>query len=164
MTRFERLLLGGSALLTGASGLIYAWMKYLLTTDDPYAVVNHPLQPLLLKIHVVTAPLLVFAIGLIFMQHVVRQWKSRRPSGRISGLTIGLLGVPMVLSGYLIQVVTAGSLLAWLIGTHLVTGTLYLVLFGVHRWRMRAGAAQRARRERDAIGAVTEAGDREECA
>jgi hypothetical protein len=156
VSRFERWILIGSAVLTGASGVIYAWMKYLLTSDDPYAVVHHPLQPLVLKIHIVAAPLLIFAVGLIFTQHVVKHWRSRRPSGKISGLAIGLTAAPMILSGYLIQTVTGEILLNWLIGTHLITGTLYLIGFAVHRGRMRNVQTR--------LRTVNSSDDREECA
>ena len=96
MTRFERWMLVASSLVTGVTGFVYAWMKYLMTTDDPYAVVNHPLQPVVLKIHIVAAPLLVFALGLIFMQHVLRHWRSGQRVGRLGGATLVLTSAPMI--------------------------------------------------------------------
>src|SRR5262249_34490426 len=70
MTTLEKALVNLSSILVGLSGVVYAWMKYLMTTDDPYAVVNHPLQPWVLDLHLIAAPILVFSIGLIFMDHV----------------------------------------------------------------------------------------------
>jgi hypothetical protein len=137
-------MLAGSAIATGATGFVYAWMKYLLTTDDPYAVVNHPLQPLMLKLHILAAPWLVFAIGLIFSQHVVRHWRSRRSRGRRGGLTLVVTSVPMIVSGYLIQTVTAELVLELSVWTHLATAALYLAGFALHRGRMRSAATRRS--------------------
>jgi cobalamin biosynthesis protein CobD/CbiB len=133
----ERFLLWAGAIGTFATGAAYGWMKYFLTTDDPYAVVNHPLQPAMLKLHILFAPLLVFSIGLVFTQHIWRRWRAGRRSGRISGLTTLLTVVPMIASGYLIQTVTGGGLLTWLVWIHVVTGALYFVMFSSHRTLMR---------------------------
>ena len=76
MNRFERILLIGSSLLTAFSGAVYGVMKYLVTSSDPYAVVNHPWQPFFLKFHILASPFLVFALGLIFRGHVLDRWRS----------------------------------------------------------------------------------------
>ena len=72
--------------------------------------IHHPLQPLVLKLHVLSAPVLVFALGVVYTRHVVRQWRSGRSAGRSSGVGIVSTLLPMVLSGYLIQTVSAGEL------------------------------------------------------
>ena len=148
MNALERFLLWSGALGTFATGAVYAWMKYVLTTDDPYAVVNHPLQPAMLKLHILCAPVLVFAIGLVFTQHIWKRWRSGRPSGRYSGLTTLLSVVPMVASGYLIQTVTGGGVLAWLIWIHLATGTAYFLMFSTHRALMRIRERRRGDTDR----------------
>ena len=71
MTRAERWLLWTSTLAVAVSGFGFAWAKYLVRSDDPFAVVHHPLQPFFLKMHVLTAPILVFAVGFLFSRHVV---------------------------------------------------------------------------------------------
>ena len=43
------------------SGTVYLWMKYLLKTDDPFSVINHPWQPAMLAAHVLTSPALLLA-------------------------------------------------------------------------------------------------------
>jgi hypothetical protein len=80
VTPFERLSLWISTLLVGGSGVVYAIMKYLMTTDDPYAIIHHPWQPFFLKLHIVTAPLLVFAFGVIFLKHVWEQFRTGHPA------------------------------------------------------------------------------------
>ena len=149
MNRFERWLLWGSTTVVSLTGFVYAWMKYLMTPEGPYAVVNHPLQPWVLKAHIVTAPLLVFAVGLVFMRHIWEQWRSGLRRGRASGLFTFLTLVPMVLTGYLVQTVTHGGWLWWLAAIHLVTGTAYALGFAAHQGVIQARhvlARRRARR------------------
>ena len=161
MNLFERILLWGSSLLVGVSGILYALMKYLMTTDSPYAVVNHPLQSLVLKIHIVSAPLLVFAIGVVFMRHIWDQWRSGLPRGRVSGLWTLLTLVPMAFSGYLIQSVTHDGWLLALIVVHVVTGGAYLVGFIAHQvainlwlWRKRRKNVATERRYGESLEAT----------
>jgi hypothetical protein len=63
MTSLEKNLFLAANLLVGGTGLVYGWFRYFVTSDDPYAVVNHPAQPLWHHLHLWTAPLLVFAFG-----------------------------------------------------------------------------------------------------
>jgi hypothetical protein len=149
VTLAEKVLLWSSTLVVGVSGFVYAWMKYLLTPTDPYSAVHHPWQPLVLKVHLVAAPVLVFAVGLVFMQHVWRQFRSDLKRGRRSGTGTLLTLVPMVLSGTLIQTVTDESWLWWLAAIHLGTGTLFVLGFAAHQvsmWARQARARRRASR------------------
>jgi hypothetical protein len=146
MTRFEKILLWGSTLLVGASGVVYGAMKYFMTTDDPYAVINHPLQPLFLKIHVVSSPLLVFAVGVVFTQHIWKQYRSGVQRSRRSGVWLLMALGPMILSGYLIQAVTGQRVLYWLVAVHLATSIIYLLGFGAHQ--VVNSLRERARRRR----------------
>lgn len=142
MNGVERWLLWVSTGLVGATGIAYAWMKYLMASDDPFAVVHHPLQPWVLKAHILAAPLPVFAVGTVFLRHVVRQWRSRKPDGRRSGLLVFALFAAMVSSGYLIQAATTGSWARWFGWIHFGAGAAYLVVIAVHQ----AVAAALARR------------------
>ena len=42
----------------GVSGLVLIWMIWGLTPEDPFAVVNHPAQPLWKAWHVVLSPVM----------------------------------------------------------------------------------------------------------
>lgn len=143
MTRAERWLLWASTFAVAVSGFGFAWTKYLVESDDPFAVVHHPWQPFFLKMHVLTAPVLVFAVGFVFSRHVVRQWQGPHSRGRRSGLVILTVLAPLIVSGYLIQTVTGESLRGWLATAHLVTGAIYVVIVPLHQAR----GALRARRE-----------------
>jgi len=141
---FEKLMVNLSTLIVGLSGVVYAWMKYLLVSDDPYAVVNHPLQPWVLDLHVLAAPVTIFAIGLVIQDHIVVQLRkgSGRP-GRGTGLTAVVCMAPMIATGYLIQVFVDETARRVCVGVHLVTGLIYLAAFAAHVVTTRRAAARR---------------------
>lgn len=133
MTRFEQGLLWGATAATALTGTVYGIMKYLMTSDDPYAVIHHPWQPFFLKAHVLTAPLLVFAVGAVFSKHVLRQWRSGADRGKRTGGSIVLVAAPMVLTGYLIQTVTLAPSLRAIALAHIGFGVVYVVAMLAHR-------------------------------
>jgi hypothetical protein len=145
VTRFERWAVWSTSVATFVTGVIYLWMKYLMVSDDPLAVVNHPWQPAVLKLHILVAPLLVFSIGLVTLRHVWRHFRSKTPEGRRSGLlTVVVLG-PMIVSGYLIQTLTEeGWLRAMAIG-HIVLGLVYGVGLLAHQFAAGASKARTTR-------------------
>ncbi len=132
MSRFERWSVWTTSAATIASGAVYLWMKYLMVSDEPYAVINHPLQPLVLKIHILVSPLLVFALGLIAVKHVAKHLRLESRAGRRSGLLLAGSAAPMVVSGYLIQVLTDEKWLQIATLTHLVSGTLFALGAAAH--------------------------------
>jgi cobalamin biosynthesis protein CobD/CbiB len=146
MNRFERWSLWVSAALASVSGIGLFWLKYLVTSDDPWAVINHPLQPWFLKVHVVATPLLVFALGLVTTRHIWHHWRNGNGRGRTSGAGTALLTVPMVLTGYLIQAVTHVGLLRALAISHIALGILFAIGFALHQMMTVGRAADEADR------------------
>jgi hypothetical protein len=133
VSRFESWMIHLSTLLVGGTGLVYAWMVYLVRPTDPYAVVNHPLQPQVQHWHVLTAPMLVFAVGLIWHRHVWSHWRRNPQNGKKSGRGMVLTLVPMVVSGYLIQTaVDGGWRKTWVI-VHLLASALWLAGYLAHQ-------------------------------
>jgi hypothetical protein len=151
MSRFEAWALHLGTALVGGTGLVYAWMLYLLTPADPFAVVNHPWQPAVQHLHVWLAPLLVFGAGMIWRAHAWAHLQRGVRRRRGSGLTLMLTLVPMVVSGYLIQTaVTEVWRTAW-VAIHLTASGLWLTGHAAHLllpWarRLRTGAAHPATR------------------
>jgi len=128
-------------------------MKYLLKGSDPFSVVHHPWQPGILTLHVLVVPLLVFALGLIAKDHVMAKLLDRRPQpGRRSGIGTMALAAPMVVSGYLVQVLTGPSprrLVAW---SHIVAAAVFSAAYVAHLLRggpgRRSGVKRRRRQPR----------------
>jgi hypothetical protein len=122
-----------SNLLVGGTGLVYAWMVFLVQPADPYAVVNHPLQPQVQHLHILIAPLLVFTAGLIWRRHAWSQWRRGVEDRRKSGLSLISLLVPMIVSGYLIQTATDDSWRRIWVWVHLATSGLWLLGYLAHQ-------------------------------
>lgn len=132
MSRFEAWLLHFANLLVGGTGLVYAWMRYLAEPVAPFAVVNHPWQPAVQHLHVLAAPLLVFAAAFTFKAHAWRHFRIGVRARRRSGLTLLAMLVPMVVSGYLIQTtVGPGWRRAW-VAIHVTTSLLWLLGYVAH--------------------------------
>ena len=147
MTRFERWAVWSTSVATFATGVIYLWMKYLLVSDDPLAVMNHPWQAGVLKAHILVAPLLIFSVGLVTLRHVWRHVRARMSEGRRSGfLTMVVLG-PMILSGYPIQTVTDEGWLQAMAISHIGLGLLYGVGLLAHQFAAGGRKARAIRAE-----------------
>jgi hypothetical protein len=133
VSRAEAWFLHLSNLLVGGTGLVYAWMVYLVPPADPYAVVNHPWQPAVQHLHILVAPLLVFAAGLVWHRHAWAKWRRGGERRRRSGLSLILALAPMVASGYLIQTaVDGGWRRTWAI-VHLAASGLWLAGYLAHQ-------------------------------
>lgn len=133
MSRFERWMLHGSNLLVGGTGLVYAWMIYLSRPADPYALVNHPWQPHAQHLHVLFAPLVVFAAGLVWHRHIWSHFRRGVRGRRRSGLSLLLTLVPMVASGYLIQTAVDGGWRQVWVGVHLAASGMWLLAYAGHQ-------------------------------
>ena len=147
MTPFQRWLLHVSTALVALSGLAYAFMKYLMPANDPYGSAGHPLQPYALSLHVLAGPVAIFAVGLIFREHIACRARQRGPKVNLaSGLAAALLLLPMVLSGYLLQVETGEILRRWTGILHLSSGLLYAGLYALHLVGSRLRASEQTAR------------------
>ena len=124
--RLEAWLLAASSAVAGATGIALYVMKHWLTPIDPFAVVHHPWQPAMLKIHLLAVPWLILLLGGVTTRHALDRFRSGRRGGRRSGLLLVALIAPMIVSGVLIQVLTSEAWLAVLGPLHLVAGLLYL--------------------------------------
>lgn len=155
MTRFQRWLLYCSTAVAAVSGVVYFWMKRFMTPVDPWAVINHPLEPWALKVHILSAPVMLFAVGLITTQHIWRSLKSSLPTGRRSGLVATVGFAPLVVTGYLIQVVTSPLVLEILAWTHLTLGLAFAWALASHRRVLRPRRLKRRRGSLPVLEAVS---------
>lgn len=137
MSRAQILSLQACVALTAIAGALFAWMRYGMQSDDPFAIANHPLQPAMLTIHVVVAPLLIFVFGWIFNEHVLTKFRNRAPN-RLTGVWSAVLFAVMAMSGYLLQVSTHEALQRAMRVTHWVTSGLFVIAYAVHVMRGKA--------------------------
>lgn len=140
MTQLEKWSLHLAALLAGATGLLYGWLRYFGQVRGDFGTEPSRFQPLVQHLHVLAAPLLLFALGMVVRGHFFPKLRGGRPEGRRTGLLLALLLAPMVLGGYGVQVAADESwrlALAWI---HGVSSLLFLLGYGAHlllTWRLR---------------------------
>ena len=139
MNRIQKLVLHGANLTVVATGLVYGWMRYFAKPADEWAIVNHPWQPHFQHLHVLAAPILVFAVGLIWGAHVVG--KLRNGGGnRVAGVGLAIVFAPMVATGYLIQVSVDPEWRQYWTWIHVSSSLLWIAVFVVHHVRARMAA------------------------
>lgn len=134
MKPWERWTLNLSSLAVVATGLAYGWMKYFVRNDDPFAVINHPWQPVMLGAHLLIAPLFILTFGIVLNSHVMRKLRATKMPNRKSGfVALGTFAV-MTISGYGLQVATGDSWLKAMLALHLSSGGLFAVTYAAHLW------------------------------
>jgi len=144
MSAFERWLLNLSSGVATLTGLVYLYMKEVMRSDDPFSILHHPWQPHVLALHVLSGPVVVFALGLIARDHILGRLQDARPHrSRRAGITIMVLAAPMIASAYLLQVVSQPAPRRALVWIHVGSGVLFALLFIVHvaAARTRRGAS-----------------------
>lgn len=131
MTPLEVWFVRLSNLLVGGTGLVYAWFRYVAVPIDEFSAV-HPGQAAAQHLHVLAAPLLVFAVGLVWKTHVWLGLRLGNGVRRRSGVALVTLAVPMIASGYLLQIaVEPGWRGAW-IAVHLTASVFWCAGAFVH--------------------------------
>lgn len=141
MKAWDKWLFHLSTIMVTATGVAYLWMKYVMEADDPFSVVNHPWQPAMLALHVLSAPVTVFVFGRIVDSHVRKKLKSGSGANRRTGLVSTFALPAMVVSGYALQVVTAEVLARVALITHLASSSAFVLTYVIHQvvsWQLRA--------------------------
>jgi hypothetical protein len=129
---WERRSLHITTLVVAVTGFAYLWMKYFIDNPDPFAVVNHPWEAAMLQLHVLASPAFILVFGIVLNSHVIRKLGIAKLPNRRSGLLSFGLFAAMVVSGYLLQVVTSEMALRAIVWLHVGSGALFSVTYLVH--------------------------------
>ena len=134
MKRIDYILFYISNALVAVTGLVYGYFRYFHPLEDPFSIVSHPWQPHLQHLHILFAPILIFFLGHLFYRHAWLHWKKGEQEGRMSGLVLVLCILPMIFSGYGIQV-SVGELSrqVW-IWIHGIVSLFWIGVFLFHIW------------------------------
>lgn len=155
MSRLSAILIHLSIAVVAATGVVFAWMKYFMTTDDPFAVANHPMQPWMLAAHVVAAPAAVFALGWLWNAHILPKLRSGTKARKKSGVIGALLMAPMIFSGVLLQAATSEALRAAMEWAHWISSGFFVAAYVVHQvLRARNGNGKAAANGETAGGGI----------
>jgi len=120
------------------SGLAYGAFKYFVPSSDPDSRIGHPWQPVLLKAHILVAPLAVFAIGLIFRRHALARIQNGEQNGRRSGALMFWLLLPLAATGYLVPVFVETKPVRAAGWSHAALGVFFLLGYAFHPKRKAA--------------------------
>jgi hypothetical protein len=143
MSRLDVVLVHAANLLVCATGLVWFVMRHLMEPADEFALQNHPLEDEFQAAHVLTAPLLLVMLGVVWAVHARVLLANGTRARRRSGLALLFLAVPMAASGYLLQVAVDGTWRdAWVL-VHLATSAAWIAAFLVHQVGHRFGSAPR---------------------
>jgi len=118
--------------LVAVSGLVYGWLKYFASHADPDSRLARPWQPAVLAVHVLVAPLAVFALGVVLRRHALARLSAGERDRRRTGLVMTLFAVPVILSGYVVQVLTGDAARRWIGYVHAGLGLIYAVGYALH--------------------------------
>jgi hypothetical protein len=121
-----------SVLLAAASGFVYGALLYCGETEDDFGPVAHPWGPTLHTLHVVTVPLFVFAFGMLWQHHIVHKLRSGAKARRATGVILLSQAIPMIVTGYFLQVAVDDVWRDTWIWAHVITSTLFSLVFVVH--------------------------------
>ena len=125
--------------VVAATGVAYLYMKYVMATTDPFAVINHPWQPAMLSVHIVAAPVFIAFFGMLFRSHTLQKLVSPNVGNRRSGWTSVISFLTMALTGYFLQVASTPSWVSVLVWAHVSTSGVFVMGYGVHlviAWRV----------------------------
>ena len=125
--------------VVAVTGVVYLYMKYVMTAADPFAVINHPWQPATLSLHIIAAPVFIAFFGMLFRSHTLRQLVSLNARNRRTGWTTLVSFAAMALTGYLLQVTSNPAWLVGLVWAHVSTSLLFVAGYSVHLvigWRV----------------------------
>ncbi len=131
MSRWLKYGFTATAAVVTVTGVAYFWMKYLMQSDDPFAVVNHPWQPAMLHAHVLAAPVFLVLFGVLLDSHVAGRIRRQVPNRR-SGIAALATIVLMTASGYLLQVVTSDGWQRACVIAHAASGAVFAVAYVMH--------------------------------
>lgn len=130
MTRGEKVFFWSTLGVAGGTGLAYGLARWFGERMGEFGPEPHPWQGTLQHLHVLGVPLLVFALGWMVKGHGMPGLRKKRH--RTSGLGLISLAVPMVLSGYGIQVATSPEVQLACRWVHGISVGLFLVASAFH--------------------------------
>ncbi|MCK5941767.1 MAG: hypothetical protein KAI24_07360 [Planctomycetes bacterium] len=132
MKRADARFTHASVALAAGTGLLYGGLLYFGEVEDEFGPVQHAWVPTSQALHVVTAPLFVFALGLIWHYHVVQKLRSGARPRRRTGIALLSQALPMIASGYLLQVSVDELWRQIWVVAHVATSLLFVVAFVAH--------------------------------
>lgn len=125
MKRWEAWWNHSALIAVSLTGLVYGIFKYAIPSPDPDSRAGHPLQPYLLKTHILIAPFAIMGVGLLLRRHALARMRQGEQNGRRTGVAMLWLFAPLALSGYFIQVFVEPGTVRWTGWIHAGLGVIF---------------------------------------
>jgi hypothetical protein len=122
MSSWEKRIFQALLAVVTLSGVVYLVTRYAIENNDPFSVVNHPLEPIAFDLHILLAPFLMFSAGILMRSHAWERFRARKPARRLSGMVSVGLFMAMAVSGYWLEVTSRPLLADALRVLHIVLG------------------------------------------
>ena len=137
--RLSYAFLAAAATATIITGFVYGYLHYFCESEDEFSVVNHPLEPLFRSLHIIAVPALTLMLGIFWINHAWPYLQKKHKQGRRTGLVLCISALPMIFSGYFLQVTVSPAwktAWVWIHDVSSVLWTLGLIFhFVTHRKR-----------------------------
>ena len=133
MTRGQSRFLHTASVLVGATGIVLFVLKDLVVVEGEFGPESHFLEDDIQAAHILTAPALIFAAALVWQDHVWARIKGGFRVRRRTGILLGSLLFPMIISGYLLQVSYEEPWRELWRLTHLGASFAWLLVYGIHQ-------------------------------
>ncbi len=134
--RWQYHLLWISIFLISYTGILLFIIKYFYPPLNEYSIIHHPWEQFILKAHIIVSSVSVFAFGYVFAIHAIPYIIQKVQKAVKSGMVIFVLVVPMILSGYFIQVIVHEWSLWIVTWIHIITGIIFMLVFILHQFRV----------------------------
>ena len=132
MSRFEFRLMHLANGLVAVTGIVYGVLKYFFVVEGEWGPEPHASLGTWQHAHVITAPLLALLLGAFWKAHAQSLLRKKIQEGRRSGVGMLWFILPMVFSGYLIQIAMTDLWRTIFIWVHIVVSALWVIAYGVH--------------------------------
>jgi hypothetical protein len=140
LSRMQHVLVIASTLAVALPGFALWWMRYFMeASGGDFSLYRHPSEPWWLAFHVLAAPLFLFALGHVFLNHARRHWEARLHRG--SGALLLAAAAVMTWSGYALYFAGGEGMRAFCVDAHLASGAVFSLALV---WHVAAG--KRAKR------------------
>lgn len=130
MNRTEKKLFEFINLTIFIQGLLYYFFKYFMQEQTQFGERPHALTSVLLHLHIILVPFLVFFFGIMFKSHVINKLKDQKR--KRSGYTILAMMLLMIFSGYFLQTGLDLELNRWIGYIHIFVSVVWFFCFLWH--------------------------------
>jgi hypothetical protein len=113
------------------SGIGIFILKYLIE-QDPFSMWNHPSQPWIIALHLITSPILILVIGSLMVFHVIPHFRERDHfwSGNLALASFAVYSI----TGMFLFFLFPEEVIFWIKWIHTVSGIMFLPILGYHWW------------------------------